>query len=217
MGQQRYSFLISAVMMVGLLGAVPSFAVHGGGSDTGTVEGRIVFQVTDAGAIPSDAVIYLVGDGLKQNESSARYNGGPALLDQRDLEFTPHVLPITLGTEVKIRNSDAIMHNVHTVSRANRPFNRAQLANMALSVAFDAPEVITVTCDIHSQMSAYILVLPNPYFAQATKDGNFTIEGVPTGKYELVAWHEKYGTVTSDVEVVAGQATRAVVKFASTS
>jgi plastocyanin len=186
-------------------------------ADTGTVSGQVVFPdgAVDVGLVPTDAVIYLVGDGLESGSAFAAPDGATLVLDQRDIKFVPHVVVAPVGTGVEIRNSDALVHNVHTRSRENRPFNRSQLANMKFSVDFDRSEVITVSCDIHSQMSAFIVVTPNGFFARAQADGTYAIADVPEGTYQIVGWHEKYGSVSSELAVVPGRTTQVELDFAS--
>lgn len=207
------------VMIAGVL-AVASAAEPQGKEAAGTVQGRVLFEdgKTPKGVVNTDAVLYLVGDRLAPKEAVTKDGAVAATLDQRDTTFVPHVLPVMVGTRVEIRNSDAIMHNVHTRSVKNPPFNRGQMARRGIyRVVFEAPEIIPVVCDVHSQMSAYILALSNPFFTKAEKDGTYTISGVPFGKYELVGWHEKYGTVSTKVEIAAGNTAQVDVDFSKAS
>ena len=215
---QTFSLFVGTVLILTLSAGVPA---EDGGKDTGetgTVSGQVVFpgSAVEGGVVPADAVIYLVGDGLASGAAPLRGSAVKPVLNQQDITFVPHVLVVAAGGEVEIRNSDAILHNVHTRSRANRPFNRSQLAGMQLSKVFSEPEVVTVSCDVHSQMSAFIVVTPNGFFTQAGEDGTYTIPDVPAGEYQLVAWHEKYGTVSTDIEVTPGQTTQAELQFAAT-
>ena len=123
-------------------------------------------------------------------------------------------LSVVVATPVEFRNSDAILHNVHTNSKKNEPFSRLQAPAAAKIVhVFESPEVIHIGCDIHSQMSAYIVVVPNRFFTKASKNGAFTLKGVPPGTYKLVAWCEKYRTVSKTVEVKAGVTTQTDMDF----
>jgi plastocyanin len=179
---------------------------------SGTVSGRVTFDGGSAPAelVTSDAVVYLVGDGLE-----GRPDATQSVLDQSDITFAPHVVTVIAGGKVEIRNSDAIMHNVHSHSRENRPFNKSQLAGMSTTVTLRAPEIVSVTCDVHSQMSAYIAVLPNGFFARPDGTGSYTIDNVPVGTYELVAWHEEYGSVSAPVTVSEGGAVTSDINFTS--
>ncbi len=198
-------FVLALTVLEGF--ASPSGTDHGG--DTGSVVGHVLFegQTQPAGVVISDAVVYLVGEGLAEAPVPAE----TPVLNQLDITFTPHVITVVAGTEMEITNSDGITHNVKTKSRENRPFNRAQIANMKMTVRFDEPEVITVVCNIHSQMSAYIVVVPNAFFARVAEDGTYSLKGVPAGEYQLVAWHEAYGRQITDIVVESGGSVEAVV------
>jgi len=115
---------------------------------------------------------------------------GRAIMDQRDQTFVPHVLAITVGTTVDFPNSDVTFHNVFSLSRT-RSFDLGRYSRgRSKSVRFDRPGVVQVFCDIHSHMSAYILVFAHHYFAVTDRSGAFTISGVPPGSYALAVWHE---------------------------
>ena len=139
-----------------------------------------------------------------------------ARLDQSDYTFVPRVLPVVAGTELRFHNSDSELHNIHTVARgrpANRMFNRSQLPGSTFSVTFEQPDSILVSCDIHSQMIAHILVLPNAFHTMPAEDGSYSLEGIPPGTYELTAWHEFFGRVTVPVDVTTGAVTPVDVTF----
>lgn len=185
----------------------------------GTLQGRVLFagKKSPQGVIVTDALVYLVAEGRTPKEALTKDGASVPVLDQRDITFAPNVLPVVAGSEVEIRNSDNITHNVHTISQKNPSFNRAQLRHRAFRVTFESPELIRVRCDIHSQMHAYIHVLPTPLFTKAGEGGTYAIAGIAPGKYELVGWHEKYGAVTSKVEIGAGKTTQADVNLPGTS
>jgi len=129
-------------------------------------------------------------------------------LDQKGCRFNPRVLGTTPG-EIDIVNSDGILHNIHTYSTANPPINKAQHKfKKVMTEKFEKPEIIKVTCDVHSWMLGWIAVMPNPYFGVTDTNGVTKIENVPAGKYTVEVWHETLGKQTKDVEVKAGQATK---------
>lgn len=120
-----------------------------------------------------------------------------ALLDQRKCEFVPHVLAIVAGTAVKVTNSDGILHNIHTLSKDNPAFNRAQPKYLKeITETFPKPEIIPVRCDVHGWMGGWIYVVANPYFEVTAADGSFKIADVPAGKYTVEVWHETLGKLT---------------------
>ena len=113
---------------------------------------------------------------------------------------------MSTGATVKIKNSDGILHNVHTLSKANTPFNRAQPKFLKeLSETFAKPEIIPVRCDVHGWMSGWILVTDNVFHDVSQADGGFKLVDVPAGKYTLDAWHEELGAATQQVEIKAGE------------
>ncbi|MCU0249967.1 MAG: carboxypeptidase regulatory-like domain-containing protein [Vicinamibacterales bacterium] len=115
---------------------------------------------------------------------------GRASMDQRNQTFVPHVLAITVGTTVDFPNSDMTFHNVFSLSKT-RAFDLGRYSRgKSKAVRFDRPGVVQVFCDIHSHMSAYILVFAHRYFAVTDQAGAFTIAGVPPGSYTLAVWHE---------------------------
>ncbi|MBI3636330.1 MAG: hypothetical protein HY216_08965 [Candidatus Rokubacteria bacterium] len=128
-----------------------------------------------------------------------------ATLDQKGCAFHPHVVAMTPG-EIDVLNSDGILHNLHTYSTANPSINKAQPKfKKTMTEKFEKPEIIKVTCDVHSWMLGWIAVMPHPFFG-VTGDGGVTkIENVPPGKHTVEVWHEKLGKQSKEVEVKAGQ------------
>ncbi len=112
-----------------------------------------------------------------------------ATMDQRNETFVPHVLAITVGTTVDFPNSDNTYHNVFSL-RAPRFDLGRYAAGRSKSVRFDRPGIVRVFCEIHSHMSAFILVFNHRYFAVTGADGRYQIGRVPAGRYTLVAWNE---------------------------
>ena len=110
--------------------------------------------------------------------------------DQRNETFVPHVLAIVAGTTVDFPNSDRTYHNVFSLSKP-RTFDLGRYAaGRSKSVRFDKPGIVRVFCEIHSHMSAYILVFSHRYFAVTDDSGRYRIENVPPGEYTVFAWHE---------------------------
>ena len=128
-----------------------------------------------------------------------------AVLDQHGCKFVPHVVAMTPG-EIEIKNSDGILHNLHTYSTANPSVNKAQPKfKKVMTEKFEKPEIIKVTCDVHSWMLGWIAVMPHPFFGVTDNNGVTKIENVPPGKHKIEVWHETLGKQQKDVEVKAGQ------------
>lgn len=127
-----------------------------------------------------------------------------AVLDQRNETFVPHVLAVTVGTVVDFPNSDRTYHNVFSLSRAKRFDLGRYAAGRSRPVQFDRPGVVRVFCDIHSHMSAFVLVFNHPYFDVADANGRFRIENVPQGTYNVIAWYEGEARANRSVAVPQG-------------
>ena len=111
-------------------------------------------------------------------------------IDQRNESFVPHVLAIVAGTTVDFPNSDLTYHNVFSLSRA-KSFDLGRYAvGKSKSVRFDRPGIVRVFCEIHSHMSAFILVFAHRYFAVTQPDGSFRLPDIPPGTYSLFVWNE---------------------------
>jgi plastocyanin len=120
--------------------------------------------------------------------------------------FIPHILPIVKGSTVRFPNQDPIFHNVFSLS-GTKSFDLGRYPKGdSRSVIFEEAGIVPVFCHLHSDMSAIILVLENPYFAVPDPDGRYRIENIPAGNYTLIAWHERSEKVEQQVEVVAGKA-----------
>jgi hypothetical protein len=122
--------------------------------------------------------------------------------------FIPHVVAVTRGSSVDFPNDDAIFHNVFSLSSAAN-FNLGRYPKgQSRSVKFPKAGIVKVFCDIHSHMSATIVVFDHPYFVVPERDGTFEIPNVPPGQYTIVGWHERVGERTASLRVERGKATR---------
>jgi plastocyanin len=125
-------------------------------------------------------------------------------LDQKGCEYQPHVLAFPAGSTVEILNPDGILHNVHSYSKVNSPFNMAQPKfKKNLDVKIDKPEAIEVKCDVHGWMQGWLVATESPYVAVTDNSGNFKLTDVPPGSYTVEVWHEKLGKNTQKVTVKA--------------
>ena len=132
---------------------------------------------------------------------------GRARLDQKNETFVPYVLAVTVGSTVDFPNSDRIYHNVFSLSKAKRFDLGRYPRGQSRSIRFDQPGVVRVFCEIHSHMSAFILVFAHRYFAATDAEGRYRIEGVPPGGYTLAVWNDGSVRARRDVRVaVSGDA-----------
>jgi plastocyanin len=115
--------------------------------------------------------------------------GPTVVLDQRNETFVPHVLAITAGTTVQFLNSDKTYHNVFSLSKPKRFDLGRYPTGRSKSVRFDRPGIVRVFCEIHSHMSAFILVFAHRHFAVTNARGEYRIDGLPPGNYTVAVWH----------------------------
>ena len=139
-----------------------------------------------------------------------------ALLDQKGCIYIPHVIGVQAGQEVVIKNSDVSLHNVHSHSVKNKPFNIGMpVQGMTAKKKFDAPEIVKLTCDVHPWMRSYIGVTDHPFYSVSDAGGNFSLEGLPAGTYTVEAWHETFGTRTQSVTLADGETKNLTFTFSS--
>ena len=127
-----------------------------------------------------------------------------AVLDQRNETFVPPVVAITVGSSVDFPNSDRVYHNVFSLSKTRRFDLGRYPRGQSRSVTFDRPGVVRVFCEIHSHMSAFILVFAHRFFAVTDTEGRYRIEGIPPGSYTLALWNEGVVRERREVRVEPG-------------
>ena len=153
------------------------------------VAGTIRGEVRDAGGAPlADAVVYAVPIG--RDVPSPRGRALPrGLMDQKDRRFIPHVLVVQKGTAVDFPNSDDVQHHVYSFSEAKTFQLPLYKGNPGKPVVFDNAGVVTLGCNIHDRMSAFIVVVDTPYFAKSAASGAIALKSVPAGRYRLHLWY----------------------------
>ncbi len=129
-------------------------------------------------------------------------------LDQRGCIYTPRVVGIRAGQELKVTNSDDTTHNINPSPGNNRDWNVSQAPSSNPIVRkFARQEImIPVKCNVHPWMRAYIGVVAHPYFAVTGSDGTYSLEGLPPGDYTVEVWHERLGAQEQQVTLTASQA-----------
>jgi len=132
-------------------------------------------------------------------------------IDQKQMKFVPHVSVVLKGTTVEFLNGDPVDHNIYwpSISGNKKLAHNLGTFPKGQSKAFQFNElgVAPLLCNIHPEMSGYVVVAPTPYFAVTDKEGNFVIKGVPAGHYTLKTWSEEGKQATQAVDVTAATAT----------
>jgi plastocyanin len=163
--------------------------------------------VLSSGGTALANVFVMVKSGLPDQDFAAPSK--PVVMDQQGCMYAPHVMGVQTGQPFKILNSDNLLHNVHSLSKVNAPFNRAMPANVKeADFEFDKEEVMfKIKCDVHPWMGAFVTVLDHPFYGVSGADGKFTIEGLPAGTYEIEARHEfeRFPPQTATVTVGADE------------
>ena len=170
----------------------------------GTIEGKVS---------PGKSVVYVDAIAGKTFPAPTQ----KPVMDQKGLVFNPHVMVVQQGTTVEFLNSDTVQHNVFWPSISG---NKKEGHNLGTwpkgekrAFQFNTPGVVPLLCNVHPEMSGYIIVSPTPYFAETDASGAYKIDNVPDGKYNVVAWHEGMKTQTKPVDVAGtGKADLALSK-----
>lgn len=213
----------SVLPILALVLMVIASAAGGQPSGTGSVTGQVTLTTRIRGtALPSSAypsravgrratpsipeirnvVVYLKDPGARSPLTIRRSE-----VRQENETFLPHVLAVTRGSTVDFPNNDPFFHNVFSLSGAAN-FNLGRYPRgQTRSQTFQKPGIVKVFCQIHSHMSATILIFDHPYFAVPEMGGMFNLPDLPPGEYTIVGWHERVGERTATVRVQAGRAT----------
>jgi plastocyanin len=167
----------NTMMLVAILTAISLAA------SAGTISGKV-------SGVAGESVVYV-------NTIAGKTFPAPTekpVIDQRGLMFQPHLLAVQQGTTVEFLNSDKVAHNVFWPSVGG---NKKLSHNLGTwpqgekkAFKFDNPGAVPLLCNVHPEMSAYLVVAPTPYFAVTDQSGSYKIENVPDGSYTVTAWHE---------------------------
>ena len=152
-------------------------------ANAGTISGKV-------SGVSGESVVYV--DTISGKTFPAPTKS--PVVDQKGLLFQPHITVVQVGTTVEFLNSDKVAHNVFWTSVGG---NKKQGHNLGTwpqgekrSFKFDNPGPVPLLCNVHPEMAGYIVVVPTPYYALTDKSGEYKIENVPDGSYNVVAWHE---------------------------
>ena len=135
-----------------------------------------------------------------------------AEMNQVGSTFIPKYLPIIVGSTVKFLNSDPTEHNVYSPDHETFNLGKA-IKGEVLSHTFNKVGGYTQLCKLHAAMVAFVVVLPNPYYGQSDKKGNFVIKDVPPGHYRLITWNQRYKADHVEVDVKDGESVEVTIKL----
>ena len=152
-------------------------------SEAGTISGKV-------SGVAGESVVYV--DTIQGKTFPAPTQ--QPVMDQKGLMFQPHIVVVQQGTTVEFLNSDSVAHNVFWISVGGNKKLGHNLGTWPKgekrAFKFDNPGAVPLLCNVHPEMSGYIVVAPTPYFATTDKSGEYKIENVPEGSYTVTAWHE---------------------------
>jgi plastocyanin len=152
-------------------------------SEAGTISGKV-------SGVVGESVVYV---DVIQGKTFPAPTQEP-VIDQKGLMFQPHIVVVQQGTTVQFLNSDSVAHNVFWISIGGNKKLGHNLGTWPKGekrpFKFDNPGAVPLLCNVHPEMSGYVVVSPTPYFALTDKSGEYKIENVPDGSYTLTGWHE---------------------------
>ena len=163
--------------------AILAMATLSSGAFAGTIHGKV-------SGVSGESVVYVEAVAGKTFPAPSQH----ATIDQKGLMFVPHITVVLQGTTVEFLNSDSVAHNVFWTSVSGNKKLGHNLGTWPKGekrpFKFDNPGAVALLCNVHPEMSGYVVVAPTPYFAVTDKSGEYKIENVPDGSYAVVAWHE---------------------------
>jgi plastocyanin len=178
--------------------------------------GQSIFKkqalLTEGGA-PRNVIVY-VRSGFDGRSYATPQEA--VVLDQQECVYVPHVLTVMKGQKLRILNGDPTFHNVHAESRGDTVFNIAQASQGAedIQTFSKAAMPYRIGCDFHSWMVSYVGVFEHPFHTTSGETGKYELR-LPPGKYEIAAWHEKFGEQVASVEVAANASAELDFKFSA--
>jgi len=171
-------------------------------ASAGSISGKV-------SGVSGESVVYVDTIAGKTFPAPAEH----LVIDQKGLLFQPHINVVLVGTTVDFLNSDKVAHNVFwpSLMQGGKKLPGKNLGTWPTgekrSFKFDQPGVAALLCNVHPEMTGYIVVAPTPYYAKTDKSGDYKIENVPDGQYNVVAWHE--GAKSSSKAVTVAGDTKA--------
>lgn len=158
-------------------------------------------------SVANEALVLGPGNGVRgsvilvEGVSRGKKAEGELILDNARCLFVPHVSAVMAGAPAKIRNSDPIQHNAHGFLATRAIFNVPLFSKgrvVDITPRLKQPGVVRVLCDVHTHMSAWVVAHDSPYFAVTDEKGDFRIDAIPPGKYQVTVWHEGFVVTGTD-------------------
>jgi plastocyanin len=179
--------------------AVPAIAALSAAAFAGTIHGKV-------SGVSGESVVYVEAVAGKTFPAPSQH----VTIDQKGLMFMPHITVVLQGTTVEFLNSDSVAHNVFWPSISGNKKLGHNLGTwpkgQRQSFKFDNPGVVSLLCNVHPEMAAYVIVSPTPYFAETNASGEFKIDNVPDGSYTVTVWHEGAKNKSNPVKVTGDTA-----------
>jgi plastocyanin len=170
----------------------------------GDIKGKVTVQGIKSA---ENIAVYIDAVPGKKFDAPAEH----VVIDQKKMTFAPHVTVLIQGATAEFLNSDPVGHNVYWPSVSG---NKKLAHNMGTwpqgqkkSFQFMDLGAAALLCNVHPEMSGYVVVVPTPYFAVTDKEGNYTIKNVPPGHYTIMTWSEEGKATTQAIDVTAGTTT----------
>jgi plastocyanin len=165
------------------LATIAVMTAVGSAAFAGTIHGKV-------SGVNGTSVVYVEAIAGKTFPAPAQH----IVIDQKGLMFVPHIVTVQQGATVDFLNSDSVQHNVYWPAISGNKKLGHNLGTwphgQKQSFKFDNPGIVSLLCNVHPEMAAYLIVSPTPYFAQTDASGEYKIDNVPDGAYTVTAWHE---------------------------
>lgn len=198
----KWSHRVVEKVLAGIL--FLSIISAGGHLRAADIEGTVTAQGMRS---PANIALYIDTIPGKQFSPPSKH----AVVDQKQLTFIPHVLIVLKGTTVDFLNSDSVGHNVYWPAISG---NKKLAHNLGTwpqgqikSFTFNELGAAPLLCNVHPQMSGYVIVVPTPYFALTDSQGKYQIKNVPPGHYVLKVWSEQAKPLSQPIDVSGASVT----------
>lgn len=192
-------------MLAGLIAIIPIglSSIVSGQSSTGA---RLSIAVKDDSGMPvKDAVVMVYP---AKGSGGIGYKSGNAVMNQRNIQFSPGTIVVGKGATVSFPNRDRVRHNVYSFSKAARFEMKLYGKDQSRSRAFPIAGTVALGCNIHDEMKGFIKVVDTPYAAKTDHNGLVQIDSLPSGSAKLKVWHPKNrvrgGETVSNIAITGG-------------